>query len=135
VEVLLQVDSAVKTVVEEESDDVGPDVVGGGAGVVHSIHEGLGDGGVQPRDDAGVDLEPLGIVLHEDGVEGAVDVAGEGELLESEFEERTPLQEVGLVHVEGDRDMAVDVENGNGQQKVEHQGRGRQTDWRSAQRS
>ena len=30
VEVLLQVDGAVKTVVEEESDDVGPDVVGGG---------------------------------------------------------------------------------------------------------
>ena len=126
----------MEAVVEEEADDVGPDVVGGGAGVVQNIHERLGDGGVQPRDDAGVDLEPLGIVLHEDDVEGAIDVAGEGEFLEGEFEEHAPLPEVGLIHVEGDRDMAVDVQEGNGRgRRWSTGGGGPQMDWWSAQRS
>ena len=53
-------------------------------------------------------------MAHEDRVEGAVDVAHEGELLEGEVEERAPLPEVGRVHVEGDRNMTVDVEEGNG---------------------
>ena len=53
-------------------------------------------------------------MAHEDRVEGALDVAHEGELLEGKVEERTPLTEIGHVHVEGDRNVAMDVEEGNG---------------------
>ena len=41
-------------------------------------------------------------------------MAHEGELLEGKVEERTPLTEIGRVHVEGDRNVAMDVEEGNG---------------------
>ena len=56
-------------------------------------------------------------MLFRSRVEGAVDVAHEGELLEGEVEERTPLTEIGRVHVEGDRNVAMDVEEGNGRSR------------------
>jgi len=114
VELLLGEHGAMETVVEVEVGDGGPDVVGVGLRLVDVIHDGLGHRGVVPRHDARINLEPLRIMAHEDRVEGAVDVAHEGELLEGEVEERTPLTEIGRVHVEGDRNVAMDVEEGNG---------------------
>jgi hypothetical protein len=77
----------------------------------------LGDGVVEPGDDAGVDLEPLGVIEHGSGIHGAVDVIEQPELLDGEFDERPPLPEVALIGREDDGNVASDVQH--------HQGGGR----------
>ena len=114
---LLGVHGALKAVVEELACDRSPDGVGGGVGAIDIVPDLLGDGGVEPRDDAGINLEPLGVVDHGSGIHRAVDVVEEAEFFEGHLEEGTPLPEVALVGGESDGDMATDVQH--------HEGRGR----------
>lgn len=98
-ELLLVEDSTLQIVVEELAADCRPDIMCRTARLVHGVHECLGNGGVEPRDNGGVDLQPHRIMAHEDGVDGAVNVILQAELLKGEVEERAPLPEVGLIHV------------------------------------
>jgi hypothetical protein len=81
-----------------------------GALQVNVVLDFLGDGGVEPGDNAGVYLEPLWIIDHGSGVDGAVDVVDEAEFLEREFKEIAPLPEVAVVGREDDGNVVVDVE-------------------------
>lgn len=74
----------------------------------------LGDRGVEPCDDAGVNLEPLRIVKHEGSINGAIDVVRDTELLESQIKELTPGGELRINKIKDDGDMSMDVDHGNG---------------------
>jgi hypothetical protein len=110
VELLLSVDGALQAIVEELARDRRPRGVGSGARPVDVVLDFLGDGGVEPGDNAGVYLEPLWIIDHGGGVDGAVDVVDEAEFLEHEFEEIAPLPEVAIIGREDDGNVVVDVE-------------------------
>lgn len=109
VELLLRVDGALEAVVEEEAGDARPDGIRREPWLVNRIHDVLGHGGVQPRDDAGIDLHPLGVVAHEDGVDGAVDVVEEDEL----FEEGAPLAKVRGLRFKRHGNVRLDVDHGD----------------------
>jgi len=113
----LGVHGAQKAVVEELACDRSLDGVGGGVGAIDIILDLLGDCGVEPGDDAGINLEPLCVVDHGSGVHRAVDVVEEAEFFEGHLKEGTPLPEVALVGGENYGDMAMDVQH--------HEGRGR----------
>jgi sporulation-control protein spo0M len=59
-------------------------------------------------------LDPLGVVDHGGGVDGAVNMVDEAEFLELKFKERAPLLEVTIIRGESDRNVAVDVDRHNG---------------------
>ena len=59
VELLLDVDGVLEAVVEELPSDRRPGGVRTGTSLVDITPDLLGDGGVEPGDDAGVDLKPL----------------------------------------------------------------------------
>ena len=111
---MLGVHRALKVVVEELSGDGDPDGVGVGVGAVDVVPNFFGDGVVEPRNDAGIDLEPFGVVDHSSGIDGAVDMIGEAELLESELNERAPLPEVAFLGGQHDGDMVTNVEQHEG---------------------
>lgn len=113
VEFVLGVHGTLEAVVEEEAEDLRPGGVGREMWLVNGVHDILGHGGVQPGDDAGVDLCPFDVVAHEDSIDGAVDVVGEAEFLERELEEGAPLAKVGGLHLERDRDVRLDVDHGD----------------------
>lgn len=66
------------------------------------------------RDEGGQNIRFVASRVHQDCIEGAVDVVGEAELLELELKEGVPLLKVGLVHVEHHRDMGLDGNFGDG---------------------
>jgi len=113
VEVLLQENGALEAVVEELAVDR---LLGGlrrGAGLIDRIHQVLGQRSVEPRGDARVVLAPLGVMLHEGGVNGAIHMIHEAELLERQFKEGTPLAEIGGVHFKDHWNMGPNVDHGN----------------------
>ena len=101
-------------VIEEETGDLRPYAVCRLVWMNHHGEDLPGDHGVQPGDDAGVGLEPLGVVAHQLGVECAINVAGEPELVEHEVKEGVLGGEIGFSHVEGERHMRVNVDHRDG---------------------
>jgi hypothetical protein len=110
VELLLGVHRALEAVVDELAGVRNPDGVGVGVRPVDVVPDLLGDGVVEPGDDAGVNLEPLGVVNHGRGIDSAIDVTEETKFLEGEFHGGTPLPEIAFVGREHDWDMAANVE-------------------------
>jgi hypothetical protein len=104
----------MQAIVEEEPEDARPHREGGLLRAIHGVHDVLRHRRVEPRGDTGVNLHPLDLILHQNGIEGVVDVIGEAELLEGGVKECSPLAKVRLVHVEHDRNMSVDVDLDNG---------------------
>jgi hypothetical protein len=86
VELLFGVDRALETVVEEELVDGVPQRRGGVGGLHDGVEDVGGDGGVEPRDDALIDLRPGVVDLHDLGVEGAVNMVEKAELAEGGHE-------------------------------------------------
>lgn len=87
----------------------------GGVGVIFRLEHGrekvVGEHGVEPGDDANINLRPLGVVAHVEGVGGAVDVVDEAKLEEGDVEEGSPGAKVGAVaNIKGDGDMCIDVD-------------------------
>ena len=107
---LLKVYRLLKTVVEELPGDGCPGGEGGVVRPVDVIPDLLGHRGVEPRHDASIDLEPLGIIEHGGGVHRGVDVIQQPELLDSKFDERSPLTEVVISSGKSHWDMVVNVE-------------------------
>jgi hypothetical protein len=101
------VDSALQLVVAEQTLDVVPDGEGQGTWLVDDVEDILGDGGLDPVDDAVVNHTPLGVVLRHWRWSG--DVRFEPELAEDGVEEASPLTIIGFVHVEKDWNMDADV--------------------------
>jgi hypothetical protein len=87
VEVLEGIDGALRRIVEEEAAYGVPGGVHSGTTQQHHVADGLGHSEVDPRDDAMVDLGPLGVEHTSLGVDGAVNMVHEAELAEGEFEE------------------------------------------------
>lgn len=110
VELLLGIHRALQAVVEKLAGDGKPDGVGGGIGAVDIVPNFFGDGVVQPRDDAGVDLKPFGVVDHGSSIDGAVDVVDEAEFLEGELDAGPPLPEIAVIGRQHDGDVVADVE-------------------------
>lgn len=96
--------------VEELVRDRRPRGVGSGARAVDVVPNFFGDGGVQPGDNAGVHLQPLRVVDHGSGIDGAIDVVDKAKFLEREFKEIAPLPEVAVVGREDDGNVIADVE-------------------------
>ena len=73
-------------------EELGADGRPGGVGIVAWLDDGGeqvgGESGVEPGDDAGVDLRPLGVEEHGARVDGAVDMIFDAELAEHNVEER-----------------------------------------------
>lgn len=67
VECLPGLKGAMQDVVEELRADGGPDVEGGIVGLDDGSEEVGGEGGVEPGDDADIDLGPLGVTKHGGG--------------------------------------------------------------------
>jgi hypothetical protein len=109
VKLLERVDGALHGVVEEEPTNHHPQGVGGGFRHLNHGHQLGGDAVIQPRDDGAVDLQPLSVVEHHGGVDGAVDVVGDAKLAERGIEERAPGGEVRLGEVQCDGNMGADV--------------------------
>jgi len=103
----LQKNGALEFVVAEVALDVGPEGERRDAGLVDEVEDGLGDGGVDPVDEATVDLTPFGGVL--DHRRGVADMVVEAELAEHRIEEAAPLAVVGGMKVEENGDMGTDV--------------------------
>lgn len=82
--------------------------------------------GVDPVDDAGVGLEPVGVVGARHGVGG--DVVMKTKLGEDSVEEATPLAVVGVFKIQDDRDVRLDIHHLDGS-RVDVGG-GRCTRWR-----
>lgn len=82
VEVLEGVDGALHRIVEEEATNREPEGVRRRATLEHHVAEGLGDGEVEPRHDAAIDLRPLDVVDASLSIDGAVDVVHDAEPLE-----------------------------------------------------
>lgn len=78
-ELLLGVHGALEAVVEELAGDRRSGSVGRGARVVDVAPNVLGHSGVEPGDDARVDLEPFRVVEHGSGVNRAVDMADQAQ--------------------------------------------------------
>jgi len=74
-----------------------PCSVGRATRLVDIVLDVLGDGGVEPGDDARINLQ-------------AINMIDKPELLEREFKEGTPLTEVSFIRRQFDRNVAVDVE-------------------------
>ena len=68
------------------------------------------ESGVEPGDNAGVDLRPLGIVKHQVREPGAVDVVEDAELAERDEEEGAPCAEVGVAKIKRDGNVGLDVD-------------------------
>ena len=114
VELLLGKHSPLEAVVKKLPRDRRPCRVSGGAGPVDVVPDLLRHGGVEPGDDTGVDLEPLWIVEHGGGVDGAIDVVGDAELLDNQFKEGKPLPEVAFISGEDYGNVVADVEQHEG---------------------
>jgi len=102
-ELSLQVDGALEFMVAEEALDVRPKGERGGARLVDDVEDVLVDGGVQPVDDAAVDLAPFGVALRH-GRRSLDDVI-EAELAEDGVEAAPPLAIVGVQEIEKDGDV------------------------------
>jgi hypothetical protein len=90
VEVLQRVYGTLHGIVEEQATDRHPEGVRRCAALEHHVTNVLGHGEVDPRDDAVIDLGPLGIVDASLGVDRAVNVIEDAELAERQLEEGTP---------------------------------------------
>lgn len=104
VELLTSLDSPIHDVVEELVGDGGP----GGVGIVGRLdddgEEVGGERGVEPGDDASIDLRPLGVVKHQ------VDVVEDTELAERDEEEGAPCAEVGVAEIKHHGNVGLDVD-------------------------
>ena len=114
VELLTSLDGAIHDVVEELVGDGGP----GGVGVVGRLddsgEEVRGEHGVEPGDDASIDLRPLGVVKHQVGEPSAVDVVEDTELAERDEEEGAPCAEVGVTEIKHHGYVGLDVDQLSG---------------------
>ena len=90
-------------------EELGADGRPGGVGIVVRLDDG-GESGVEPGDDAGVNLCPLGVEEHGARVDGAVDMIFDAELAEHNVEEGAPDGEVGVANTQSHRDMSLDVD-------------------------
>lgn len=114
VELLEGDQAALGEVVQKEAADGCPESIGRGLVLRNHTLELLRDHGVQPTHDAPFNLGPGDIVTAVFGVDRAVDVVVDAVRHEESVEERAPEFEVGRVEVEGDWDLAMDVEGENG---------------------
>jgi hypothetical protein len=94
VKLLKRVDGVLHGVVKEEPVNRHPQGVGGGFKHLNHGHQLRGDAVIQLRDDGAVDLQPLDVVEHHGGIDGAIDVIGDVKLTERGVEECTPGGEV-----------------------------------------
>lgn len=104
---LARLDGALQDVVEELRSDCSPGSVGVVIRLDDRPEEIRREGGVEPGDDGGVDLCPLGVGEHGAWIDRAVDVIHEPELAEGDGEEGTPDAEVGGAEVEDDGNMGL----------------------------
>lgn len=72
------------------------------------LHESRRDGVAEPGDDAVVDLQPLGVMPHRLGIDGAVDMIGDPEFAEGGVEDGRPDLEVGVAVVQHDGNVTTD---------------------------
>jgi hypothetical protein len=111
VKILQSVDGALGRIVEEET----PNSVPGGEGrrttLEHHVTNRLGNGEVDPRDDAMVDLGPLDVELPDVGVDGAVDMVEETELAEGKFKKGAPGGVIGFMEIQNLWHMVADVQH------------------------
>jgi hypothetical protein len=87
VKLLKRVDGVLHGVVKEEPVNRHPQGVGDGFKHLNHGHQFRGDAVIQLRD-------PLGVVEHHGGIDGAIDVIGDVKLAERGVEERAPGGEV-----------------------------------------
>ena len=87
----------------KEALDVRPKGERGGARLVDDVEDVLVDSGIQPVDDAAVDLAPFGIALRH-GCRSLDDVV-EAKLAEDGVEAAPPLAVVGVEEIEKDGDV------------------------------
>ena len=92
--------------------EVGADGRPGGVGIVVRLDDGGeqfgGESGVEPGDDAGVDLL-VGVEEHGSCVDHAIDMILDAELAEHNVE-GAPNSEVGVADTKGHRNMRLDVD-------------------------
>lgn len=103
-----------------------PDEVGGWLGDTNNGKDLLGDGIVEPAEDALVHNAPIGIATLVKGWRRS-EVLGEAELADESVEERTPLSVVGLRKLEHDGNMRFDIhslEHGGGRSLDNRAGEG-----------
>jgi hypothetical protein len=103
----LQENSPLKFVVTEVAFNIRPEREGGDARLVDKIEDVGGDGGVDPVDDATIDLPPLGVALS-DWRRGA-DMVLKTKLAQHRVETAPPLAVVGGGVVEDDGNVVADV--------------------------
>ena len=74
----------------------------------------VGDGGVEPRHNALIDLGPLDVIEHHESINRPINMIEKTKLVEGEVEEGLPDAEVGLVEVEDDGDVVAYVDELDG---------------------
>lgn len=107
-ELLLQEDDPLKLVVGEEPDDLVPHRACIILVANNGVEDVLGHGKEEPPDDGGVDRPPVGVVVLDEQVGGAVNVILEIILTKEEVKVRLPRIEIGLFVRKRDRNTTLD---------------------------
>jgi hypothetical protein len=125
-------------VVAEQALDVGPHCEGRGLRLVDEIEDTLGDGVVDPIDDATVDLTPLGVAVSDR--RRRTNMGNKAGFAENRVEKAAPLAVIGVGEVELDGNVIANVhrlDDGKGSmlQRIKEkigvtQVRGRRRTWR-----
>jgi hypothetical protein len=106
-ELRLVVDGALQFVVAEEGLDITPESECRGVRLVDDVEHRLLDGGVEPIDDAMVNLTPLGRALCQR--RRIAHMVGDAEFPKNRIKETTPLAIVGIFEFKENRDMGAYV--------------------------
>jgi hypothetical protein len=110
VEFLESVDNALIYVVEEETVNGTPDDVRHRVGHLDHLHKIGSDRRVEPRDYRLIDLQPFDVLPHVLHIHGAIDMVEQAELVERCIKQDRLGEEGGVVVIQGDRHVGVDVD-------------------------
>lgn len=102
-------DGTLIGVVKKPATDRGPEEISRWIWHLDHLHQIGGDGGVKPRDNALVDLEPVSVVPHGLRIDSAIDMVEKPELAEGGIEEGCPNGEGGVAAVEDDGNVGANV--------------------------